>query len=300
MNQSRRRFILNSSALLAGTVLTKTVFAGSLRNSVKVSGHLWIYASKYPPDSGYDCTPVLETIFSDFKYAGIDGLELMEAILRHDDAVQKLLDLSGKYNVPVTGSSYGADMWNKSKHTQILEDVDLITQRLHQAGGKTFGVSVGNAGHIKTGDELDAQAGLLKEIWKVCDKNKIQPNLHNHTYEVENDMHDLKGTMARIPGIALGPDLNWLIRAGINPVAFIQSYGHQMVYMHIRDQRADGKWTEAVGDGVTNFKAIAAALKTANFKGRAAIELAFDAPPVGAIKDDWKKSRMYVRDTFGW
>lgn len=300
MNQSRRRFIKNSSALLAGAALTQTAFAGNFKRSVPVSGHLWIYASKYSPESGYDCTPVLETIFSDFKYAGIDGLELMEAILRHDDAVQKLLDLSGKYGVPVTGSSYGADMWNKSKHTQILDDVDLITQRLHQAGGKTFGISVGDARHKKTEDELDAQAEVLKEIWKVCDKNKIQPNLHNHTYEVENDMYDLKGTIARIPGIALGPDLNWLVRAGIDPVNFINTYGHQMVYMHIRDQKADGKWTEAVGDGVINFTAIADALKKVNFKGRAAIELAFDAPPVNPIKDDWKKSRMYVRDTFGW
>ncbi|RWY57517.1 sugar phosphate isomerase/epimerase family protein [Mucilaginibacter gilvus] len=300
MNQSRRRFIKNSSALLAGAALTHTTFAGNFKTSVPVSGHLWIYASKYSPESGYDCTPVLETIFGDFKYAGIDGLELMEAILRHDDAVQKLLDLSGKYSVPVTGSSYGADMWNKSKHTQILDDVDLITQRLHQAGGKTFGISVGNAGRVKTEDELDAQAALLKDVWKVCKKNKIQPNLHNHTYEVENNMHDLKGTIARIPGIALGPDLNWLVRAGIDPVTFIQTYGHQMVYMHIRDQKADGKWTEAVGDGVINFTAIADALKKVNFKGRAAIELAFDAPPVNPIKDDWKKSRMYVRDTFSW
>jgi sugar phosphate isomerase/epimerase len=300
MDQTRRRFIKTSSALLASTLLTKNLSARGFNNAVPVSGHLWIYASKYPPDSGYDCTPVLETIFSDFKYAGIDGLELMEAILRHDDAVQKLTDLSGKYGVPVSGSSYGANMWNKSKHTEILEDVDMITGRLQQAGGKTFGISVGKAAHVKTEDELDAQANLLKEIWKVCDKNKIQPNLHNHTYEVENDLHDLKGTIARIPGIALGPDLNWLVRAGVDPVNFIHTYGHQMVYMHIRDQKADGKWTEAVGEGVINFSAIAKALKTANFKGRAAIELAFDMPPVNLIKDDWKKSRMYVKDTFGW
>jgi sugar phosphate isomerase/epimerase len=46
-----------------------------------------------------------------------------------------------------------------------------------------------------------------------------------------------------------------------------------MVYMHIRDQRADGKWTEAVGEGVINFPAIAKALKEINYKGKAAIEL---------------------------
>lgn len=285
---------------MAGTLFTKNLFAENLKKTVPVSGHLWIYASKFPPETGYDCTPILETIFSDFKYAGINGLELMEAILRHDDAVHKLNELSAKYGVPVTGSSYGAAMWNKNKDTEILEDVDMLTQRLKQVGGKTFGISVGDAGHIKTEDELDQQAYVLKDIWKACAKNDIQPNLHNHTYEVANEMHDLKGTIARIPGIALGPDLNWLVRAGVDPVGFINTYGHQMVYMHIRDQKADGKWTEVVGDGVIDFPAIAAALNKANFKGRAAIELAFDAPPVNAIKDDWKKSRLYVKNTFGW
>ncbi|CAN5533707.1 myo-inosose-2 dehydratase [soil metagenome] len=300
MNNSRRHFIKTSSALMAGTIFTNSLFAENLKKSVPVSGHLWVYASKFSPETGYDCTPVLETIFSEFKYAGIDGLELMEAILRHEDAVQKLKELSAKYGVPVTGSSYGANMWDKNKHSEILEDVDMLTQRLNQVGGKTFGISVGDARHIKTEDELDQQAYLLKDVFEVCIKNGIQANLHNHTYEVTNEMHDLKGTIARIPGIALGPDLNWLVRGGIDPVAFINTYGHQMVYMHIRDQKADGKWTEVVGDGVIDFAAIAAALKKVNFKGRAAIELAFDAPPVNPIKDDWKQSRLYVKNTFGW
>lgn len=299
MNNSRRKFIKTASSFVAAGLVTKNLFANAFNKTVPISGHLWVYASKYPPPN-YDCTPVLETIFNDFKYAGIEGLELMESILRHDDAVQKLLDLSGKYGVPVTGSSYNAAMWDRSKHNQILDDVELVTKKLQQAGGKTFGISVGDARHIKTDDELDAQAELLKEVFRICAKNKIQTNLHNHTYEVTNNMHDLKGTLDRIPGIALGPDLNWLIRAGINPVDFINAYGHQMVYMHIRDQKTDGKWSETVGEGVTNFTAIAEALHQVNFSGRAAIELAFDLPPVNAIKDDWKKSRAYVKNVFGW
>jgi sugar phosphate isomerase/epimerase len=115
-------------------------------------------------------------------------------------------------------------------------------------------------------------------------------------------MHDLKGTLARIPDIKLGPDLNWLIRAGINPVDFINTYGKQIVYLHIRDQYADGKWTEYVGQGTTDFPAIAKALKTQKFKGSAAIELAFekDFNPANPLKEDWKLSRKYVKDVFRW
>ena len=103
-----------------------------------------------------------------------------------------------------------------------------------------------------------------------------------------------------MPEIPLGPDFNWLIRWVVDPVWFINTYGDRMVYLHIRDQGADGRWTRAVGEGVTDFPAIANALKEVNFRVRAAVELAFETPPEGEVKEDWKKSWEYVRNVFGW
>jgi sugar phosphate isomerase/epimerase len=257
-----------------------------------------VYASKYPPD--WDCTPILDTVFSDLKYAGLQGVELMEVLLRHEDAVSRFKELIQKHGLPVTGTSYNADMWKREEHAKIMDDIEMVVERLRQVGGSMLGITVGDAHRKKTEEELDAQAELLQKIIAVCDKNKVEPNIHNHTFEVIDEMHDLKGILARVPNIKLGPDLNWLIRGGVDPVEFIKNYGHQMVYMHIRDQKADGKWTEAVGEGVTDFPAIAKALKDINYNGRAAVELAFDEPPVRAVREDWKISRDYVKKVFGW
>jgi sugar phosphate isomerase/epimerase len=149
---------------------------------------------------------------------------------------------------------------------------------------------------------LDAQANILKQIFLICNDNGVEANLHNHTYEIENGMHDLKGTLARIPEIKLGPDLNWLIRGGVDPVDFIKLYGSKIVYLHIRDQYADGKWTEYLGQGVTDFNAIAKALREQKFDGDVAIELAFESgfTPTKPLKEDWKLSREFVKKTFGW
>lgn len=136
-------------------------------------------------------------------------------------------------------------MWNRGKHIEILENAELIINRLHHLSGETFGVSVGNAKHPKTNEELDAQADLLRKLIPMCEAKGIVLNLHNHTYEVENNLHDLKGTLERIPDIKLGPDLNWMIRGGVDPVWFITTYGKQIVYLHLRDQKASGKWAEA-------------------------------------------------------
>jgi sugar phosphate isomerase/epimerase len=270
----------------------------SSANKIDVDAHLWVYASRYPPD--WDCYPILEEVFSDISYAGYSGLELMEPILRHNDAVTRLKELQEKFSLPVTGTSYYGDMWNKFEQPEILDDVELVTQRLSEAGGKMLGISVGDAKRQKTEEELDAQADTLKNIITICNKNNIQPNLHNHTYEMKYDMSDFKGTIKRVPEIKLGPDLNWLIRAGVDPVSFIRTYGNKMVYMHLRDQNADGKWTEALGEGTTDFKAIARALKNIRYNGRAAVELAFEGPPVNPVRESWKKSRDHVQKVFGW
>ena len=301
---TRRDFIKATTfatGALAGGLLPASLFAAEAFSSkVPLSGHLWVYASMFPPN--WDSTPILEQVFSDFKWAGLEGVEVMESNLRHADVVSRVGELIQQYKMPVTGSSYYADMWDKHQHQQIMEDVELVVERLGQLGGSTFGITVGDAGHVKTEDELDAQAALLKKIIRVCEKHKIQANLHNHTFEVANELHDWKGILKRVPEIKLGPDINWLIRGGVDPVSFIHEYGHQMVYLHIRDQQANGKWTQAVGEGVTDFPAIAKALKKVGFKGRAAIELAFEEPPanVKAIRDEWKKSRVYVKNVFGW
>ena len=300
---SRRNFIKTSGGL-AGAVminglLNECCFADSnSKAKVAVDAHVWAYASRYPPD--WDCTPILDQVFSDIKSAGYDRIELMESIFKHDDAVNRLNDLVHKYNLPITGTSYYGDMWNKDQQQHILEDIELVIERLHSTGGKMIGLTVGDAKRIKTEDELDTQADTLKKIMVICKKNKINPNLHNHTFEVTNALHDLKGTLKRIRDIKLGPDLNWLVRGGVDPVWFIKTYGHRMVYMHIRDQKADGKWTEAVGEGVIDFRAIAKALKEMNYRGRAAVELAFDAPPNREVKEDFRLSRNYVKKVFGW
>ncbi len=303
----RRDFIVKSVVGLTGAICAPGLWASSIKNpalarDIPVNAHLWVYASKFPPH--WDCTPVLDTVFSDLSYAGIEGVEIMEGQLRHDDSVERISKLIQKYKLPVSGSSYGVGlkMWDVSQHQDILDDIHMVVPRLAKVGGKTFGISVGSKDGLKTEGELDAQADLLLKIRNVCEAHGIQPNLHNHTYEVENDMHDLKGTLKRIPDYKLGPDLNWLIRGGIDPVEFIHTYGRQIVYLHIRDQYTDGTWSEYVGQGDTDFKPVAEALKAQKFNGQVAIELAFPTnfEPRNELKDDWKMSREYVREVFGW
>jgi len=167
-------------------------------------------------------------------------------------------------------------------------------------GGRTFGVSVGEpTGRKKTEEEFDNQADLLKKHIALGEKKGIVLNLHNHTAEIENNMYDLRGTLKRIPDVKLGPDLNWLLRAGINPIDFLRAFRKQIAFMHLRDQLSNGKWPESLGEGNVNFQEIADVLNEIGFKGDAIIELAHENGFVRTrpLKESLKMSRDYMKRT---
>ncbi len=308
---SRRLFLARAGASAISLAVLNPKLAGaaeanhgtSAGKKVVVGGHPWVYAAKQP---NYDITPVLPTIFEDMRYAGLDGIELMDTALRPADAVERIGELSRRHRLPVLGMSFGGAMWDRAQHQAILEDAELTVPRLAKLGGRTLGTSVGpikwGQKIRKTAEQLDAQAELLRKIMALCQNHGVVLNLHNHTYEVENGLHDLKGTLARIPEVKLGPDLNWLVRAEVDPAWFIHQFGNQIVFMHLRDQTKDGRWSEGLGEGDTDFAAIGRALHEVGFKGDAVIELAHEdgfqlTRPLG---ETWKLSRKFVKEVLGY
>ena len=304
---SRRRFVASTlgaisaaqRAALAAAGADPTATLAQPAKKIMVGAHLWVYAATQP---GYDPMPVMEDVFADVSAAGLDCLELMHIALRHKDAVERIGALIRKYKLPVIGTSFDGPMWDREKHAAIYDDAETVIARLAALGGRTLGVGVGAAPKPKSDEQLDAQADLLRRIMALCSKHNVVLNLHNHTYEVENNEHDLKGTLARIPGIKLGPDLNWLVRARVDPVDFILRHGGTNVFLHLRDQKADGKWSEAMGEGSMDYAAIGKALRKINFAGDAMIELAFEDgfKLTRPLRETLRMSREYIRRTLGF
>ena len=308
MTQLNRRRFLGSSAAVALTAATGGILGSGCRSArsgarskkkVLVGGHPWVYAATQP---SYDIYPVLDQIFADMRYAGLDGIELMHTALRYPDVVERIAALSNEHHLPVIGTSFGGAMWDRTQHEAVFEDARIVVTRLARLGGRTLGTSVGRAPQTKTAAQLDAQAELLRRIMNLCHDNGVELNLHNHTYEVEDNMHDLKGTLARIPEVKLGPDLNWLVRGGVDPATFIETYGESIVFLHLRDQNADGTWSEAMGEGDMDYVTIGQALRAAGFSGDAVIELAHERgfKPTRSLRDSLRMSRIYIRKTLGY
>lgn len=300
---NRRHFLVHVAA--ATTVLGSAASRSSLfamtgpEHRITVGAHPWVYAAQQPQ---YDITPILDQIFADMKYAGMDAIELMHTALLPDDAVERIGALSRQHQLPVLGTSYGADLWDAAQHDKILADAQMIISRLAKLGGRTLGTSVGATAAKKTAAQLDAQAAALRKIMVICAEHGVTLNLHNHTYEVTDGMYDLRGTLERIPDAKLGPDLDWLVQAGVDPVQFIVEFGDRIVFLHLRDQMSDKKWVESLGEGQMNYDAIRIALEKVHFSGDAVIELAHpsDLKLSRPLRESLKMSRQFVRDKLGY
>jgi sugar phosphate isomerase/epimerase len=289
---NRREFLSISGVLLGAR-------PGFGAGKITVAAHPWVYAASRP---GYDVYPILDQIFADMSYAGIGAIELMHTSLRPAGAVQRIRELSRRHSLPVLGMSYSASMWKREEHANIVEEAKSLIGRLAEAGGRNLGISVGDARRLKTPGELNAQAEVLRKVMAICASNEVTPNLHNHIYEVANQEHDLRGTLERIPEVKLGPDLDWLVGAKVDPVDFIRRHGARIVFAHLRDRAADGVWVEAMGEGSLDYAAFGRALREAGFRGDVAIELAH--PPrftlTRPLRESLKISREFVRRQMGW
>ncbi|MBI4873494.1 MAG: sugar phosphate isomerase/epimerase [Acidobacteria bacterium] len=261
---------------------------------VAVGAHPWVFAAKQP---NADPTPVLEQIFREFGAAGLDGVELMHKVLLSEGGVERVRELSRRHRLPVIGTSWSGAMWKREEHGAILAEARLVIPRLEKAGGRTLGISVGDARRKKTPAELDAQAEVLRQVMKMCADHGVVPNLHNHVYEVRDGEHDLNGTLARIPEIKLGPDLGWLYRAKVDPVDFIRRHKSRLVFAHLRNEKAGGTWPETLAEGVIDYPAAGKLLHEIGFSGELVIELAHerDFTPTRGYGESVRLSREYVR-----
>jgi len=270
--------------------------ASARKGKVNVGAHLWVYAARQP---SYGPTPVLDRVFEELGRAGLDGIELMHQVLLHEGGPERVRELSRRHALKVIGTSWSANLWDRTAHADALAQARSLIPRLASVGGRTLGISVGDARRRKTEAEFDAQAEALRAVIKICAGHGVVPNLHNHVYEVRDGEHDLNGTLARIPNIKLGPDFGWLFRAKVDPVDFIRRRGRQIVFAHLRNEKADGKWPEDLTEGVIDYAAIGGALHEVAFEGDLMIELAHerDFQPARPLGESFRVSREYIRRT---
>jgi len=154
-------------------------------------------------------------------------------------------------------------------------------------------------------DGFQRFAKLWNPILDVFDKCGVKFALEVHPTEIAFDIvtarHALKAIGNRKAfGFNFDPShLHWQM---VDPVKFLLDYGDRVVFLHLRDQKKDKTWVEAMGEGEMDYAAIRTALEKIKFTGDAVIELAHprDFKPTRPLRESLKISRQFVKDKLGY
>ncbi len=240
---------------------------------VKIAAHPYGYVRVLHGGDLYRAAPL---IFADIKLGGYDGIELLHTMLEPEGAEEEMLALSEHNELQIIGSSFGGNFWDPELSDEWLRKTERIAAQIAGLGGFHLGISTGSTGQPKTDEQLDTQAAVVRQMIDICAAEGVVLNAHNHTYEVDWGQHELRGMLKRIPGLKLGPDLNWLRMAGLDPWQFVREHGDRIVFMHLRPQRDDA-WVQTLQESDDEWLTLPEIIDDIDFSGWVAMELAFRA-----------------------
>jgi sugar phosphate isomerase/epimerase len=171
--------------------------------------------------------------------------------------------------------------------------IDLLTNEFDKV--IEYNLEIGNmyiicpwAGYESKEDYLKA-AKLYNAIGEKCHAKGLQFCYHNHAHEfTEYDgQHGLDIIYANSAPefVQAEIDTYWVKRAGIDPVAYINSYSGRCPLIHLKDMEANEKMDFAeLGNGMIDIPAIIDAAKAAGSKWLIVEQDSCKRPPLESIK----------------
>lgn len=157
-------------------------------------------------------------------------------------------------------------------------------------------------GRRKTEEELKVQAEALNTLGWALWNSGVRLMLHQHAPELAENGREwrfmLANTEPRWLRVCL--DTHWVYRAGLEVMKLLRECGSRLYGLHVRNSRG-GVWTEDLGDGDIDYRAVAHHLRQTGFTGFLSVELAWDKETqiTRPLEENLRRSLLYARDVFG-
>ena len=121
----------------------------------------------------------------------------------------------------------------------------------------------------KSDDALKLQAEWLNRVGAALRQRGLGLWIHNHDPEMREDGRELRSNLDRTDPDLVGfcADTHWIYRGGGNVMAYLDEYRLPHWSLHLRNSQG-GVWSETLGDGDLDNRAIAAKLARSNSTAR--------------------------------
>ncbi len=150
-----------------------------------------------------------------------------------------------------------------------LENADQLIADVKAAGMKYFVIPVPPMGHFKVdrktrtlgmSDEIELITEILSTLGKKCEEAGLELLYHNHDFEFKKDKNGIvpieyfmENTNPKYLNFQV--DLYCVVKAGADPVAYMEKYPGRFKVWHIKDMDEQGRFAP-VGTGTIDFARI--------------------------------------------
>lgn len=194
----------------------------------------------------------IEAMLEKVSAMGYDQVELHTLYDMQAKDLKKLLD---KHSLSAPSMHRGFDL--------IKNDVDGAIADARALGLELVIVPWLDIKKYNTGKKWLAFSNEMNKIGKIMKKQGVQLGYHNHDFEFQpladgTVPFDVLLENTQPEYVALQMDLFWAIKAGKDPVSYIEAHPGRIVSCHVKDMTKEGEMTE-VGHGTIDFAAIFAA-----------------------------------------
>ena len=155
---------------------------------------------------------------------------------------------------------------------------------------------------LKTEEELKIQCEYLNQVGRALKGLGLEFWVHNHDPEALSNAREIRMDCELTdPALVhLCLDTHWVLRGGVEPLPLLREVAPRVKALHLRNS-VNGVWSESLGDGDIDHRAMCRLLKEVGFTGWLIAELAYEAKTIQtrSLTEDLRLSRDYVRQVFG-
>ncbi len=262
-NQSRRQFVVNASALVAGTsILGSTVRAIVLQKTPRLQLGIQLYSLR-----GYP----LDEALKHAKEIGFQQVEFYSGMLPLDSSPEKIAEVKKKVaDLGLTISAHGVNPFTK----------DEAASRKQFEFAKALGIPTLSADPDP--DSFDHLDKLVKEF-------DIRVAIHNHgpRHRYNKVVDVLRAVEKHDERIGACADLGHYIRSGEKPTEVIRLLKGRLYGIHLKDfaEMQDKSKGVILGKGHLDVAAVVDALLAVNFPANGALSLEYEENPKDPIAE---------------
>jgi len=304
---TRRELLAGAATLAGGTLLSPGFFSGSAEASAshydpRLSVQIYVWTQHFESQRKTIVDGVEEALAA-IQRAGYGRVELTSDFFR-PEVRTKTVALLAKYNLEPATTYAGATMHEAPAAERAIREILKLGRVLKPVGTRWIVTNPGpKPGQArKTDNELNTQARYLNQLGRGLRKQGIGLMIHHHTPELADNAREWRHLLQHTDPslISCCVDVEWAVRGGQEPLAFLREARNRLASLHLRNSKA-GVWMEDFDEGDIDYRQVTNYLKQIGYDGYLVVELAYEKKTAitRPLEEDLRLSRLYAEKVFG-